>query len=231
MKIALFDFCDTLVDFQTADAYTDYVVQGCPCRCVRYRAMIYGYFRNLKWGAKFLARHGSINKRLNLWRIKGLSHSVLEEKAEGFYYEKIVPKLQEPMLGILKAYQQAGYGTYIVSGGYDIYLRFFADEYGLEGLFSTCLKFRRNDIFSGHILGKDCMEEEKVRILERYFEGEVIDDSISYSDSMSDLPLLKWTRKGVVVSKYQYRNWPSAKGLEQIVLKDMEFDCRYCDSV
>lgn len=222
MKIVLFDFCDTLVSFQTADAYTDYVVDTCGCRRVRHRAMLYEYLRHLKWGSIFLARYGYLNKRMNLWKIKGISKSVLEEKAEKFYREKILPNLHRPVIDILKAYQQGGYKTYIVSGGYEIYLRFFVEEYELDGLFSTRLKYKRNNIFSGHVLGKDCMDEEKVRKLERYFKGKKIEDSISYSDSISDLPLLKWTKRGVVVSKYRHRDWPPANGLEQIVLKDME---------
>lgn len=222
MKIVLFDFCDTLVNFQTADAYTDYVVEFFATDYVRAREKIYFCLKEKRSIANYLNKHGAINKRLKLWRLKGLSRKVLEEAAEKFYKEKIVVGLQIPLIRLLKKYQSEGYKVYLVSGGYDIYLKLFVEEYKLDGLLSTKLRFKKGTVFSGYIWKKDCMNREKVKMLNQYFADKIIDFSISYSDSISDLPLLKWTDTGVVVSKFQYREWPEVNGLEQIVLSRMK---------
>ena len=37
----------------------------------------------------------------------------------------------------------------------------------------------------------------------------------------SDLPLFKWAKKGIVISKKSHRNWCDEYGLEQIVLSEL----------
>ena len=141
MKIAVFDFCDTLVNFQTADAYTDYVINVVKADSVKYRAKFYSYLKEKKRISHYLDKYGFINKRLKLWRLKGLSKKEMEEAAKQFYKEKVLSGLQMPLIKRLKKYQSEGYKIYIVSGGYDIYLQFFVQEYNLDGLLSTKLKF------------------------------------------------------------------------------------------
>lgn len=220
MKIVLYDFCDTLVNFQTADAYTDFVAGSFAKKNIEWRDRFYRYIVRFHAISAFLEKYGFLNKRLKLWRLKGLPRETLGILAKKFYEERIVPNLHMPLIRELEEYQRNGYHIYVVSGGYDLYLRLFVEQYKLDGLISTKLEFKRNDIFSGHIWMKDCMGKEKVKLLNAYFAGKNIDFSISYSDSISDLPMLQWAREGVVVSKWNHRKWPKTYGLRQIVLND-----------
>ena len=47
-KIALFDFCDTLVDFQTANAYVRYCIKHHATLVVGFRYFFYRVLRRLK---------------------------------------------------------------------------------------------------------------------------------------------------------------------------------------
>jgi len=221
MKIALFDFCETLVNYQTADYYVEYTLK-------KYnRIIFYKKITEMPIIKDVIERNWKIRKKLRLFFLKGLSEKQMQEAAKEYYLEFIKPNSFPYMIKMIKEYQDKEYSTYIVSGGYGIYINEYVKEYGLDGVIANEFKYTEKKgikIFSGFIQGKDCMDYEKIDRLIQLFKNCKIDASISYSDSLSDLPLLKWTDTGVLVSKYKERKSAKENGLEQIVLKDLESD-------
>ena len=202
-KIALFDFCETLANFQTADAYVRYVMR------VHSREIKKGlnYWLQIlmeksKLSAVLFRLGSNVNKFMLLSNLKGLSVSMLEQSAKSYYDEVIKPNLIKETVAELKKCQDEGYYCAIVSGGYDIYLNFFAEEFRTDMLLCSQLKFHHG-LFSGKLEGKDCMAEEKVNRLRKVFSVNDMKgmDSVSYSDSESDLPFLNFTKRAVVVKK------------------------------
>lgn len=216
-KIALFDFCETIVDFQTADAFCEFVKK-------------YVHSNNCEWKLlrDFLNRTGLvkivqlfykdeyINKKLLLKEINGISKCKMEDLGK-LYYEKVIKKhFIVEILGELNRLKTKGYKIYIVSGGYDIYIKHMVREYGLDGYISTELLFK-NGVFCGKYVGHDCLGKEKVNRLREYFRvtGDITKlDSYSYSDSISDLPFLKFSKKGIVVSRKIEPTWVKENKLE-----------------
>ena len=78
----------------------------------------------------------------------------------------------------------------------------------------------KNKKFTGRLCDIDCMGEEKVIRINAALRDEAIEDSVSISDSRSDLPILKWASRAIVVSKTAHRKWPDEYGFEQMVLSE-----------
>lgn len=200
-NVAFFDFCGTLVPFQSANAYVRFVV-GNYARPLKRLALaiieaarryhLLGLFLRIFYG-------GNNDKFLYLKLIKGFDYETLDVAARRFYHEKIKPNIIPEVIRELKRLQDAAYRIVIVSGAYDIYLHYFAADYNIRDIVSSTLEYSGGR-FTGKLCGPDCMGEAKVRVLERRFSRQEI-YCVAYSDGASDVPLLTWADKGYVVSK------------------------------
>lgn len=203
-KIALFDFCDTLVSFQTANEYVRYYVKKDGTILVKIRHII--YLLMLYVGMITKLEHllqSNIRKRMLLWQLKGCSELKMNHIAFEFYQKMVKPCLIDETINELKKKQLEGWRVIIVSGGYDIYIKYFAQEYDIDefDIIANHLLFDK-----GKFLGKydiECMGEEKVRLLNKKLDKKncII---AAYSDAISDLPMLQWADEAYVVAPYTF---------------------------
>ena len=70
----------------------------------------------------------------------------------------------------------------------------------------------------GTFRGLDCMRSNKVILIKKKF-GDMLDivDTIAYSDSKSDLPLLLMVKDGYVISKNKSQIWSVENKLKEIL--------------
>ena len=214
MKIAIYDFCDTLVDFQTADCFVFYVLEHLGMRAW------YNNLTQIDLLKKCINKSRLINKKIVLYQLKGIKVATLERLAEDYYNNIIKNHLQIPVVKQLEEYKTKGFKIYIVSAGYSIYLKHFAREYLVDELIANDFKYR-NERFTGKMALQDCYGKEKCRRLEKEINGLNIEESVSISDCISDLPILKWADTGIVISKKQHRKWVHENGFEELVLADL----------
>ena len=202
-KIAFFDFCDTLVPFQSADAYVKFVLKHHKSLPMLMRRVFFVFLRNMHLLNWYIKKKHTTHKALVLRQLKGLSETVMLDMGKLFYEERIKTSLIPETYNRMKQLQQEGYRIVIVSGGYDIYLRLFAAENGIKhcDILSTELLFDEG-VFSGKWVS-DCMNETKVLQIEKRFDRENI-YSIAYSDSLADLPLLTWCNEAYLVQHNTY---------------------------
>lgn len=218
-KIVFFDFCETLVNFQTADAYVDYVREKSQskrmARMEAIRRWLYSHhIISLLDIVKF--NNYPINKRIKLFQLKGFSDVELETFAKGYYYNQVAPNIIQPILKEMQKYQMTGYKVVIVSGGYDIYLKYFAKEYGVEKVISTRIEFNSNNKCTGRFCGFDCLNQNKVILLNRTFNKQDI-ESKAFSDSKSDIPFLSWANEGIVISREKHQRWIEEYNFKEII--------------
>ena len=214
MKIAYFDFCDTIVNFQTADAYVSYTA---------HQIGLKRWFDEVLEDARFkefFDDHWRIKKELILMQLKGCNRNTLIEMARNFYSCQIMPQLNKPVVDMVDYYKQNNYEVYIVSSGYSIYIDFFASDHKVDRVIANDFLYDGKGLFTGKIIGEDCSGEEKINRIRDFVSPNVITDSISVSDSISDMPLLRYAKKSIVVSKKTYRKWPMENGFDQMVLAD-----------
>lgn len=217
-KVAFFDFCETLANFQTADAYVDFVREHIGTkRMYRLERVLYFFykFRFLQILDRLTCRRFSLNKKFKLFQLKGIGLSTLDEMAYLYYMQMIKPNLIGELIETLKRYHNSGYLIILVSGGYHIYLKYFAQEYPVDEIISTKIQFK-NGVCTGKLDGLDCLGKNKILLLNiRFRENSA--ESVAFSDSITDLPFLKWVKKGFVVSKKEHQNWVDKYNLKEII--------------
>ncbi len=222
MKLALFDFCDTLVSFQTADAYVDYVRNKYDKLIMRFLNLFLKGLVRLRIIAVFnkFFPGSALSKKIKLLQLKGFTNEQLDKLAFSFYRDRIKPSLILPVIEEMKRLAGQGYAICIVSAGYSIYLKYFAEDQNIKHVIATEIAFNHTGkICLGTIAGKDCYDQEKVNRINAYFAGQNINfnDCISFSDSISDLPILLLTGQGVVVSKNKSQEWSKQYKFKEII--------------
>ena len=215
-KLVIFDFCGTLISFQTADRY----VQFCVERLKENRAVQ----RRYKW-IKLLDRmrvfkicyhiHPGNNwrKRMILWQLKGVPYETCDQFAKAYFEEELLPNVVQPLVELLKNHIDANDKVCILSGGYDIYIKYFAQYFCVKEILSSKIAFRDGKCL-GKMDGKDCMRENKLDYIRPYTEGT---NTICYTDSKSDLPLLELVDEPVVVSHGSSQKWAENRNYKQII--------------
>lgn len=219
-KLVVFDFCETLVDFQTADAFIDFVTEK----------ELYNKFKYIKYLTSFLTQtrvlaffnkffhEWNVSKRLKLYQIKGISEEKINQYSKDFYEEKLMRHLIKPLYALFLKHSNEGSHVIIISGGYEPYIRFFSEKHNIDYYFATKIAFEKNKV-SGFFLGKDCLFKQKVVLLEQYIAQNNItfEESIVYTDSVTDIPILKWAKSAFVVSKNKPQIWAKEMGFNEII--------------
>lgn len=213
MKIAIYDFCDTIVNFQTADEYVFFTKKY--LRINNFWSRFIGH----PMIDKGLRRNWKLRKKAILFQLKGLKKDILLDAADEYYKKRVRPNIYKSILDKIEEQKAQGFHVYLVSAGYSIYLDFFAREFCLDGVIANDFKYHK-ERFSGVITKSDCYGDNKVIRLNEYFDGKDVDYSMSFSDSISDLPMLKWSDDGIVVSREGHRKWVSENGLKDYVLSE-----------
>jgi HAD superfamily hydrolase (TIGR01490 family) len=207
-KLALFDFCGTIVSIQSADRFIDFVREHKKNKYNHVLEVIRIFLVNI--GFFFILNklfpYNNLHKRLKLYQLKGIKKSSLEKLALDYYKKILKHSLIPEIISELKQKQRDQYKTVIVSGGYSIYINYFSEDYNidLKNVIATDISFDKNYICDGRIEGVDCVKRNKIVKLKRKIkniENYNLKDSYAYSDSITDLPLLKFVGKGIVVSK------------------------------
>lgn len=217
-KVAFFDFCETLVNFQTADAFVDFVRTKTKRHSMVVLEKVHKFMRKLRVIAvleKLTGGRRSINKRLKLLQLRGFSRMEIDNYAKAYYEERLKPNFIAPLIDELKRLQRDNWEIVIVSGGYDVYLKLFVEEFGVQNLISTKIKFKGKKCL-GEMDGSDCLYENKTKALNQLYDRDTL-QSVSFSDSMSDLPFLSWTNEGVVVSRLTHKDWVDDYKFKEII--------------
>jgi len=222
VNLALFDFCETLVDFQTADAFVDFVRKREQKRRMKLLNQLFILMEKLKFFRiiQILKIDTSLSKRTKLWQLKSLEDGTLIDHAEQFY-RHIVKKhlINEAVEEIHKA-KRDGLEVVLLSASYSMVLHPFAQEYGINHVLSNEIKFNsHNRKCKAIIIGRDCYGKEKVKRLADYFNEFENSYKVlrSYSDSISDIPMLEIAEEPIVLSREKSQNWAVNMNYKEII--------------
>jgi HAD superfamily phosphoserine phosphatase-like hydrolase len=162
----------------------------------------------------------SLEKRIKLLQLRGFNYETINNLAELYYCRIIKPSLIKVVMEEMHRLMKENYEICIVSAGYSIYIKYFAEEHQIKHVISSEIAFTKSkSLCRGIIFGRDCINTEKVDRVKAYFIGQDINykESISYSDSITDLPILQLTGKGVVVSKNNPQKWSCRYKFKDII--------------
>jgi len=153
-------------------------------------------------------------KLLPLWRLKQFFFGFLKEMAEkellrlsqefvDIIWEKVI---KPEGITELKRLRAEGYVPVLISASPHFYVAFFAEKLGIEHFAGT-----RYEIIGGFVSGKmdgpDCRGQEKVQRIAELVDLRSYDrmNSVAYSDSDADLPLLMLAGKAFKVARREWR--------------------------
>jgi HAD superfamily hydrolase (TIGR01490 family) len=201
-RLAVFDFCGTIADFQTADPFVDFILQDRKTASI----ILKDAARQLLQSSRLLK--GEAHKKMKLSLLTGHSKDLVTQKAAEYIEHVVLKRLHAPVIDRLKQHRADGDTIVIVSGGYQPYLDVFAKQFGVHTAIGTKIKFE-TDLCVGVFDGPNCMGETKIELLR---QAVALDDydlagSHVYSDDRSDIPLLKLVGKPVVVATESMRPW------------------------
>lgn len=220
MNLVIFDFCETLVKFQTADTFVDYIIK----KEKYYKFKWVAVFSKIATKLRILAVLNKLfpelnpSKRLKLFQIRAIEQDKINSYAKEFYEDQLLNNLIQPLYELmLKHIKQDDY-VLIISGGYSPYIKVFSEHHNIKDYFATEME-QDNHKLTGFFHGKDCLYGQKVVLLEQYLNINQINfsKSIAYSDSISDLPLLLWANEGFVISKQHSQLWALKNNLKEII--------------
>lgn len=219
VKVAIFDFCGTFVNFQTADEYIRFASQSFlsdeQIQKSEKKRQFYLKARLIQFHDKFFA--SSLNKKLIVSRIKGMSLEDADKEADKFIEQKIKPAFIKETLGLLEENKKNGVYTLFVSAAYDIYLKKVVEQLGLDDYICTKLSYKKNKM-SGKFK-KDCIGKRKVKYAVAYLNKKFgkgnYEIVFSIGDSKSDIPVLDIAKRKVVISK-EKQPWVK-EGYEEII--------------
>jgi HAD superfamily phosphoserine phosphatase-like hydrolase len=217
-KIALFDFCETLANFQTGDAFVYYVRDYYPQKRTKIRAFIHNALRTFQV-IRVLERlfpRASINKRLVLWQLKGYTKDLLERASYEYYTRVVKPNLINRTIQELEDLQSNGWRIFIVSAGYEIYLKHFCHDFNikLDDLIAVKIAFEGNKC-KGCFEGGDRLYDKDIILTQKIDKEKAY--TVAYSDSKSDLPMLQWANEGIVIRRSDKHSWSKEYNFKEIV--------------
>jgi len=162
-----------------------------------------------RWGAEHLRYRlrGTTDERtvevLKIARelIKGVPAKTIA-RMEPEVMAEILPRVFPQMLAEVYAHQDAGRPTFIVSAAGNDIVESLARVLGMEGGIGTRYEVDGDGNFTGCLDGPFVYGPGKVEAMEAFAEAHDIDlgSSYAYSDSLSDLPMLRAVGNPVVVN-------------------------------
>lgn len=194
--LALFDFCETITNFQTLDKFLPLAGKHNPN---------YEYNKNLERRNQY--------KKLNLpypryeWLID-LPVSVAQRVAKEFVYDEIIKNLNQKVMDRLFYHQDQGHTIAIVSGGLELYIKEFAKIYDIKNIIAVSLEEKYTKL-TGDIAGIHTMHERKLYKLSYMLNLNNYDlkNSYAYSDCVSDIPLLSLVGNPYVIECEKDLTW------------------------
>jgi HAD superfamily hydrolase (TIGR01490 family) len=114
----------------------------------------------------------------------------------------VLPRIYPEMLEEVYAHQDAGRPTFIVSAAGDELVQLLARILYMDGGIGTTYEVGEDGLFTGDLGGAFMYGEGKVEAMRRFADLHDIDleASYAYSDSVSDLPMLRAVGNPVVVN-------------------------------
>jgi HAD superfamily hydrolase (TIGR01490 family) len=177
-----------------------------------FKSGMVGRRRLLRWGVdhiKFRLR-GSTDERTEqlLAEVKELLAGIPERDIARMAPDLlagILPRIYPQMLDEVRAHQDAGRPTFIVSAAGNELVSLLARVLGMEGGIGTAYAVDSAGLLTGELDGPFMYGEGKVEAMRRFATDHDIDLAASwaYSDSASDLPMLRASGNPVVVNPDQ----------------------------
>jgi len=199
--LALFDFCDTLIDGQSINYFLNFLYQNESNWLKKFNLKV----RKL---LPIVSESDSLKFKNYLFApFHGISKKRMELISREFTEQVLLAKEHLQVMQRLQWHQHKGHTIVLLSGGFETYLKYYASIYSIEYVIGTTFLYDNQDQFQG--IGQECIGNVKVDKLRECINLDEYDlkNSYAYSDAESDLPMLRLVGNSFVVKNMQNIRW------------------------
>ena len=201
MKIALFDLDHTLLPIDSADSWTRHLVRAGRLDAAEHDRRLAEFGAGYRAGA--FAIDGYLDYQMGL--LARFPRADLERWRDQFIRERVAPNIRAEALELIARHRQPDTLLALVTGTNLFVTAPIGELLGLEHVLAVTPSRAASGDFDGGYRGTHTYGPGKVRavdgfLAERGLRLDRLDDSIFYSDSYNDLPLLERVRTPVVTN-------------------------------
>ena len=201
MKLVLFDLDHTLLPIDSADTWTRHLVR-CAGMDIHAHDLRLERFRDGYYAGRFDI-DGYLAYQLGL--LAQCERADLERWRAAFIEERIVPNLRPQALALVEEHRREGALLALATGTNAFVTEPIGALFGLQHVLAVRPSVGPDGRFTGGYDGDHTYGPGKIRAVERFLaqRGTSLDalaDSLFYSDSINDLPLLQRVRTPVVTN-------------------------------
>jgi HAD superfamily hydrolase (TIGR01490 family) len=215
MKLALFDLDHTLLPIDSADAWSHFLVRAGGLDAAAYGARIRAFAADYRAGRFDIEGYLAFQMEL----LARFPRAALDAWRAQFIAERVAPHVRPEATALVERHRTAGFEVALVTGTHAFVTRPIAQLFGIPHL----LAVEPEEIdgrFTGRYVGTHTYQDGKVRAVQAFLaaRGTTLErcaDSVFYSDSINDLPLLERVRRPVATNADERlraiaraRGWP-----------------------
>lgn len=201
-KIAIFDLDETLTQKGTWGRFVTGAVRHQPHKWIPF------FFASVFQQIIYMLRLGPrehVKEKMMRWTIAGRTKTELAALAKKFAQTEVNSGLRKQSLAKIQAHKKAGDRVIIASAAVDLVVNPIADLLGIEERVCTATAFDENERLKDKLGGMNCYGPAKLTLVKQHLEasGNFDRDQVHitmYSDSRSDLDILRWADIGVAVN-------------------------------
>ena len=203
-RLALFDLDHTLLPIDSADGWSHFLIQAAGLDDAEGGAG----FRDLirRFAADYRAGRFDIDGYLALQMdlLARFPREQLELWRTTYLRAQVFPQLRFESQTLVEKHRSDGYTVAIVTGTHSFVTRPIAALFGVEHLIAVQPEERDGE-FTGRYLPPHTYQEGKVHATEAFLAQygttlEQLEDSVFFSDSINDLPLLERVKRPIVTN-------------------------------
>lgn len=201
-RIAIFDLDETLTQKGTWGRFVLGAIKNRPHKWLPFFAS------SLFSQAKYMLRIGPrehVKETMMRWTLSGRTRAELSKMAQSFADEEIRHGLRLAAKAVLERHRDAGERIIIASAAVDLIVLPIAEHLGICEVVCTKMAYDKNDKLMRKLGGPNCYGSNKLRMVEAYLaqDPKFNRDNVHitmYSDSRSDLDILRWADIGIAVN-------------------------------
>ncbi|MDT8428690.1 MAG: HAD family hydrolase [Pseudomonadales bacterium] len=200
MKLAIFDLDNTLLGGDSDHAWGEFLIKAGLVEPIQHRNRNDEFYQQYLYGG--LDIHDYVAFTIN--PIKTLNAQERNRLHAEFMQEFVQPMLLPAATALLQTHREQGHHTLIITATNEFITAPIARILGADTLLATELEMA-DGVYTGRIRGVPSFREGKVTRLQQWLSSVPtakalsLDDSIFYSDSINDLPLLQAAAEAVAV--------------------------------
>ena len=210
MSLVFFDMDDTLLAGDAEAAWAKYMAENGLMKDEGFKEKIRKFDEDYRRGELDF----SVYTEFLLAPIKGMTVEEVEDIVKPFCVTIVEEFKDSTSKGLLEKHTMDE--CLITSGTLSFIVKEVASLLGIKTFFGTDPEVQEG-CYTGKVLGKPNFGEEKVRKIENWLGDRRLIETIAYSDSINDLPLLNFSSKAVVLN-------PDSKLREKAVSLGWEID-------